>query len=139
MVIPKPLVYLPTPQKSHASPAPGANTPATQLQFNIEEAEGVDQVWLGHADAAVLEQLAHIPHWVGEHIAPVQNMLAEHWLQTAVVEFTSPHVPAGHPQLRTLDEPIGDTDPNGHATGGWDANWQKKLAGHMPHWACIVS
>ena len=135
MVIPKPLVYFPVPQKSHARPAPDANAPASQVQLDIEEAEGADQVWAGHADDVVLEQLAHIPHWVGEHIAPVQNMLAGHAVQTTVAELTSPNVPAGHAQLRTLDEPGADTDPNGQATGDSDANLQKKLAGHMVHLA----
>ena len=74
----------------------------------------------GHAESAV---------------PPVQNELAGHGLQPAVVAFTAPHMPAGHVQLRALEDPTGDTDGAGQATGDSDANWQKKLAGHRVHLA----
>jgi hypothetical protein len=111
------VAYVPIPHAAQTTPAPGApNVPATQEQLATDVAAGGDTELAGHAEDA---------------FPPVQKKLAGHGLQSAVVAFTSPHVPAGHAQSRALEDPTGDTDGAGHATG--DPDGQKKLGGHMVH------
>ena len=133
------MAYVPAPHAAQATPAPGGvpNVPGTQEQLAADVAAGGDTVLAGHAEGAVRVQLGQAPHCSGGQGAPEQNVLAGHGLQAAVVAFTSPHVPAGHAQLRALGDPAGDTDGAGHAMGA--PAGQKKLAGHRAHCAGSVS